>query len=270
MKIQSLTQEQIDQFPHYVKKYTDIGISVQPIDFNKAVEVIKEFFGDTLSNRKFVFCESPKGFFNDKKIAVYGNMESYWIANYMFYYENFGICAEINKMIPIIENCSWVAYDDDNVYVSDRPRVIKFDDRNRLHCENGPAIAYSDGFSVYSWHGTRCSKQWIENPKSITVNDCLYHNNVELRRVACEIVGWANVIEKLDYTVVDEDGDPEIGTLLEVDIPDIGKEKFLRVMCGTKREFALAVPPEAKTALEAQAMLFGMSLEEFTAPEIRT
>ena len=270
MKIESLTQEQIDQFPKYVKKYTDIGISTEPLDFDKAVEVVKEFFGETIGDRKFVFCESPKGFFDNKKIAVYGNMESYWVANYMFYYDNFGICEEITKMIPIIEHCSWVAYDDDAVYISDRPNVIRFDERNRLHCENGPAILYRDGFSVYSWHGTRCPKQWIENSESITINDCLHHSNVELRRVACEIVGWANVIEKLDYTVVDEDGDPEIGSLLEVNIPDIGKEKFLRVMCGTKREFALAVPPEAKTALEAQAMLFGMSVEEFTIPEIRT
>ena len=66
-------------------------------------------------------------------------------------------------------------------------------------------------------------------------------------------LGGAKVLEQINAKVIDEDADPEIGTLLEADIPEIGKEKFLKVMCGTKREFALPVPPEMKTALEAQA-----------------
>jgi hypothetical protein len=105
---------------------------------------------------------------------------------------------------------------------------------------------------------------------SLGPDEFLKHSNIELRRVAAEIVGWAAVLNSMDYVVIDEDGDPEIGSLLEVDIPEIGKEKFLKVMCGTKREFAIPVPPEAKTALEAQAMLFGLTVEEFQIPEIRT
>ena len=108
------------------------------------------------------------------------------------------------------------------------------------------------------------------NKNSLGPNEFLKHDNIELRRVAAEIVGWARVLETMNCTVIDEDGDPEIGTLLEANIPDIGKEKFLKVMCGTKREFAIPVPPESQTALEAQAMLFGLTLEEFQIPEIRT
>ena len=62
-----------------------------------------------------------------------------------------------------------------------------------------------------------------------------------------------------------------IGTLLEVDIPDIGREKFLRVLCGTGREFALPVPPDMKTALQANAWTFGMDdPNELLNLEIRT
>ena len=75
---------------------------------------------------------------------------------------------------------------------------------------------------------------------------------------------------KLDSVVVDEDGDPEIGTLLEVDLPDIGKEKFLKVLCGTGRTFALPVPPEMKTALEAQSWTWSIDEKDFFKPEIRT
>ncbi len=54
-----------------------------------------------------------------------------------------------------------------------------------------------------------------------------------------------------------------------VEAPDIGKEKFLRVRCGTSRTFALPVPPEMKTALEANAWTWGLTPEEYK-PEIRT
>jgi len=58
--------------------------------------------------------------------------------------------------------------------------------------------------------------------------------------------------------------------LLEVELPDIGKERFLRVLCGTGREFALPVPPDMTTALQAQSWTFGMVEFEFVKPEIRT
>ena len=36
----------------------------------------------------------------------------------------------------------------------------------------------------------------------------------------------------------------------EVTIPDVGREKFLKVICGTGREFALPVPPDMTTPLK--------------------
>jgi hypothetical protein len=60
-----------------------------------------------------------------------------------------------------------------------------------------------------------------------------------------------------------------VGELIEVDIPDSGKERFLFVQCGTGREFALCVPPTMKTALEANAATYGLSAKDYQL-EIRT
>ena len=98
----------------------------------------------------------------------------------------------------------------------------------------------------------------------------LGQENAELRRVACEIIGWDAILAQLGAKIIDEDGDPEIGTLVRVNLPDAPKEQFLRVQCGTKRQFALPVPPTMKTALEAQAWLWGMDKTDFIKPEIRT
>jgi hypothetical protein len=154
--------------------------------------------------------------------------------------------------------------------VSDFPEVIKKDEQNRPHCENGPSHRWRDGWSLYHWHGVRIPAEWIENKAGLTAKIALTWENIEQRRAACEIVGWAKIMRELDAKVIDADGDPEIGTLLEVDLPGFGKQRFLKVLCGTGREFALPVPPEMQTAIQASAWTYG--IDEFHAykPEVRT
>lgn len=93
--------------------------------------------------------------------------------------------------------------------------------------------------------------------------------NVEQRRAACEIVGWHSILRELHARVIDSNTDPQIGTLLECDIPNSGKERFLQVQCGTGRSFALPVPREVRTALEANAWTYGLRSDELKV-EART
>jgi hypothetical protein len=99
----------------------------------------------------------------------------------------------------------------------------------------------------------------------------LKQKNVEQRRVACEILGWANILRNLDEAkTIDADNDPQIGELVEVKLPDLpNKAKFLRVRCGTGREFAIGIPPHINKALDAQAWIVGLEPKDFTRPEIR-
>ena len=162
------------------------------------------------------------------------------------------------------------AMGDDFCIVSDFPEVLKVDDQNRPHCQDGPSHRWRDGWSLYHWHGVQVPEEWIMKPGHLTAKMAITWENIEQRRAACEILGWAKILKELKAKVIDRDGDPEIGELVEVNLPDIGKEKFLRVLCGTGREFALPVPPEMKTALEAQSWTWGLTPEEFKIPEVRT
>ena len=85
----------------------------------------------------------------------------------------------------------------------------------------------------------RIPETWITDPKSLTAKVALTWLNIEQRRAACEILGWESVLSELKGNTIDKDEDPMIGELVEVTIPDVGKEKFLRVLCGTGRKFAL-------------------------------
>jgi hypothetical protein len=123
---------------------------------------------------------------------------------------------------------------------------------------------------LYYWHGVAIPGEWVSGKKPTAI-EALHWENLEQRRAACEIVGWDAILTQLNARVIDADDDPEVGTLVEVNLPDAGPERFLRVRCGTGRQFALAVPPGMKTALEASAWTYGLEADVRNyLPEIRT
>jgi hypothetical protein len=285
--ITELTPEQEAQFEPTCKEWIDIGLATGPCNFEeakKAVLMCYEAAGLAAPTRFFV-AKSPvdavriiqelEPSFTAHEIyssMIYGYQDASWLSFYSFFQKVVGIDFEgkLDGLFELAKHSGWLNVYDDTVVFQDRPEFFKFDDRNRLHCPDGPAIRFSDGVSIYAWHGTTIPADWIEKPGFLTAAMALGVQNTEQRRCACEILGWNTILKELNAVVIDEDEDPEIGTLLEVDIPEIGKEKFLRAQCGTKREFAMPVPPEMKTALEANAWTFGFDAETFLKPEVRT
>jgi len=153
--------------------------------------------------------------------------------------------------------------------ISDRPELLTVDEQNRPHGESGPFCRWRDGSALYAWHGTYVPAHWIEHKDKLDPKTALTHENLEQRRAACEIIGWSKVLAACGAKVIDEDKDPEIGTLLEADLPDSPGSRFLRVKCGTGRDFVLAVPAEMTTALDANSWTYGVDPKEFRI-EVRT
>ena len=199
---------------------------------------------------------------------VYGSHDAGWLGFYDFFGAECGIEA-IEKLRPLMDLaavCGWWAPYEHAVIFQDRHNILRRDDQHRLHCETGPAISYPDGYSLYFWHGTSVPERWITH-KDMSPSDILTHKNVEQRRAGCEILGWDRILDELEAKTLDVNPNPQIGTLLEVDLPDSGKERFIRVKCGTGRFFALPVPPEIRTALEAQQWMWN---DPNYQPEVRT
>jgi hypothetical protein len=151
--------------------------------------------------------------------------------------------------------------------VSEGPTVMHRDDRGRLHHPTSAAVRFRDGFSAHAWHGTRVPGNWLEAPEQLRPAEVLTWSNADLRRAALEIMGWKRVLEHLHPRTVDTDADPAIGQLLEVDLPQSGRARFLRVRCGTGRDFVLAVPQQMRTALEANAWTYDLSPAEYKLEE---
>ena len=286
--LEKLSPEQERMMPHYVDKWLTIGLCTDRVDPVVATPAVIAMYknGGLDKAPEVVFTAGPKAGYAEyvrrggKADAssffaglVYSQHEAGWLGFYDFFLNETEVknIESVKPLFEVAKTCGWIYCSRDVAIVMDRPSVIKMDDQNRLHCENGPAILYPDGFTVYSWHGVRIPREWIENKASLTPAMALNWENTEQRRAACEILGWVNILKELDAKVIDEDEDAMIGTLLEVNIPDIGREKFLKVLCGTGREFAIPVPPDMKTALQAQAWTWNMEVEDFgEGPEIRT
>jgi hypothetical protein len=284
--ITELTAEQQARFGEFVDKWLTIGFSTGPVDVEaaKAAAIVCYEKAGLKPPVNFHVAKSPmdairliKELDPSKKESEifsemsYGNHEASWLSFYDYFQEAVGLDLNIvDGLIALSKVCGWVSFYEDTVVFQDRPEYIKFDDQNRLHCEDGPAIRYSDGFEIYSWHGTSVPDSWIKNKADLTPKIALTWENIEQRRCAMEIIGWARIIRELNATIIDADDDPMIGNLLEVDIPDIGKEKFLQVLCGTQRTFCLPVPPDMQTALEANAWTFNLEPDMLRQLEVRT
>lgn len=284
--IDKLTDHQTSMMPHYVDKWLTVGLDTSTVDHDRARAAVIGSYrnADLAEPERIVFAAGPReGFKIYRELGgksssdflngiVYGQHEAGWLSFYDFFKTEVGV-KDLDSVDPLIElakSCGWVYCARDTAIVMDRPELVKMDDQNRLHCEDGPAILYRDGFAVYSWHGVRIPGEWIKDKKSLTPNMALTWENTEQRRAACEILGWVNILKELKSKVIDQDEDPMIGTLVEVVIPEIGREKFLRVLCGTGREFAIPVPPDMKTALDANCWTYGFFKGELRDLEIRT
>jgi hypothetical protein len=288
-KIETLTDQQQAMFSVYRDKWLKIALNTEAIDFSRAQEAVALVYTQQglAAPSKFYYARGPhdawkifktirpnenKNDFLNNQIGVY--LDASWLSFYSYFQEVCGINLDtINGLVACSQECGMVWVSEHEAIIQERALAIRFDDQKRLHCENGPAIEYMDGMVVYAWHGVRLDRSrwhWIKDKTKLTAKEALTQENLELRRTACEILGWVHVLEELDSTVIDQDQDPMIGTLLEVTIPDVGKENFLRVRCGTGREFAIPVPPTVKTALEANAWTFGIEPNQLRDLEIRT
>lgn len=144
------------------------------------------------------------------------------------------------------------------------------DENMRIHRATGPAIVWGKE-KQYWWHGVQVPDEWIEKTDKVDASQAITWDNIEQRRALCEIIGWDKVIDSIEHTVIDTDDDPQIGVLLEANLPDHGKQKFLRVVEeSTGRQFCILAPPDVNTALDAQASINQIPKELFRKGYVRS
>jgi len=158
--------------------------------------------------------------------------------------------------------------------VCDRPRVLHLEQvgpagwgSHRLHCADGPAIAWSSGWGLHYWHGTRVPADLIEGDGWST-EQILREENQEIRRCAIERIGWDVFIDRAGLRPVGAsvpDPGNEGNNLCLYDVPEQIYDADVRVLLctngsperdGTRRRFGLTVPAEISDPIEAAAWTY--------------
>ncbi len=164
----------------------------------------------------------------------------------------------------------------DFVLVSDRPSLVRTEPDTdggpgRLHCADGPAVHWRDGWSLHFWHGTQVPSWVIHRPTPDAVHA---EPNVEVRRCAIEAMGWDTYIAGAGLRLVDSATDPgNTGNLLHLyEVPPAIWGTPGRVLLvtngsverdGTRRRYGLPVPDDVTGALDAAAWTYGLSDEQY-------
>lgn len=204
---------------------------------------------------------------------IWPGWDASWIVAETYLLENFPdlFPEEQAKQIPLVSDFHKYVYaallSDGLAFICDWPKIVRTDERIRLHSDSGPAVIFADSSCIYAWHGVQIYPDVIESPESITLQRIESEPNADRRRVMIERYGQARYLEDTAAVALHED---DTGVLYRLEMP--GDEPLVMVKVrnatpepdGSLKEYFLRVPPAVQTAREAVAWTFDLPSEEYS------
>jgi hypothetical protein len=197
------------------------------------------------------------------------------------------IVAPLDGMTAVARNAGWWWCRRGYVVLTDRPERLRLEPApnwgehgRRLHCADGPAVRYRDGWELHFWHGTRVPADLVEGDGWST-EQILRERNAEVRRCAIERIGWDRFAERAALTVVHEADDPgNPGQRLRLcDVPaQIFGTPARVLVCtngsperdGVRRRFGRTVPASFDDAIAAAAWTYDLDRDTYAGAVRRT
>ncbi len=140
------------------------------------------------------------------------------------------------------------------------PRPLLRIHERRLHCEDGPAVCWPDGTSLWFYKNIHVTKQVIMRSQTLTAKQILQQRSIEVRRAMIERYGIERLLREVHAKKLDESAQ---GTLYRLEFP--GDElTVVEVVCpSTGRKYFLCVPWWFQTVRQAVAWTFDLSAEQY-------
>ena len=304
MKITNLTTDQIAALPFIRDEWVGYGLSAERINRDKVESALAKVYAQAAKPKpKFtILLKSPVevavaiALLRSSQVSSqvrdqvwdqveaqvrdiisnfwrgFGQFDAGWLSFYSAM-NKIGIdTSKLDGLFDLTQSSGWSVLFWDWAFISDRPTEIHRDDRNNLHREDGPALSYADGFSIYAVHGVRVPSWIIENKEQITSEKIDSEDNAEIRRVMMDIFTQERYIQESGAVKVSVD---DFGTLWRKDIKDDEPLVMVEVLNSTAepdgswKTYWLRVPPTMRTPREAIAWTFGMTKEEY-APAMQS
>ncbi|MGO9123212.1 MAG: DUF6745 domain-containing protein [Desulfomonilaceae bacterium] len=200
------------------------------------------------------------GFEKSLREQWYGQHDSYWISFDLFCRDIMGVkyesqeSEELDLWRDIAQSaCWWWPYKNFCV-ISERPILVRMqewsENRHRLHCENGPALAFSDGWKVYALNGVRVPSEIVKTPAAkLDLDLLLRERNAEIRREIVRKIGIERIMSELKTEILDERNGYQ---LLIPDLQDGRKRPYLKMLNPSEGTWHIeGVHADCKTVSEA-------------------
>lgn len=288
-KIERMTAEQEARMIAFREQWRAIGLATGRADLDNVRPVIDKFYAKIQKAPPYLWrCASPltaniiisllrANLGANPKLEYtstyrWGALDSYWIAYYLFPHTYLRPMHTAEQMVllegwaTIARNAFWWYPFDGICFVCDRPEEYHFDERRRLHNPVGPAVRFSDGYSLYAVHGVMLPAWIIEQPDMITPSKISDERNVEIKRVMIEKYGQERYLVDSGATLLHADGYGELySTVVQGDEPLV----MVKVVNstpepdGSYRDYFVRVPPGMTTAEQAVAWLGGFETGHF-------
>ncbi len=104
----------------------------------------------------------------------------------------------------VVKECGWIFPWKKTCFVCDRPSKLSFDNERRLHGEGTPAIQFTDGFSVYAYHGVVIPEKYGSIPsQEWQARWILEESDRELKQVLASGIGMRRIRQELGNIELD-------------------------------------------------------------------
>lgn len=168
-QITKLTPEQEQLRDEYAERYLDYGWSTEPADRQAAEEAMAGLYEAAgWKIPEFVWFDSPAQAVDTiyestgERVllsGVDGNLEAHWVCFYRFCQTlKEGMYEEKDQQLldlwdQLVRSCGPVYPYENYCLMTERPVRACRNEEDVLHCDDGPALAYRDGFELYALEG---------------------------------------------------------------------------------------------------------------------
>lgn len=303
-KITELNEAQLAAIPRVRDEWLAHGLSTEPANRPEAENGVREAYeaAGLEPPKLIIWCDSPmagavkaheltredaptsesddeyrSGVQAQTWRAIRGQHDAGWLAFYDFFRTECGIeeTQKLNGITKVAKSAGWWWPFENICVITERPNALHRDGQGRLHCEDGPALSYPDGFGVWSWHGVRVPRDLIEG--NWDTYAILREPNAEIRRCAIEKQGWDVFVTESGMKLVASAPDPGNApyALSLYDLPDgmddLYDDAARILLCvngtpeadGERRRFGLPVPAHHDDPVAAAADLYGVPVEMY-------
>jgi hypothetical protein len=89
------------------------------------------------------------------------------------YFRRLGVAGleSLDGSFAVARCCGWLWTLPNIAVVTHRPIRLNRSDDGHLHCADGLAVEYDDGWGLHMWHGTNVPQHFVSDPSSITAEE---------------------------------------------------------------------------------------------------